>query len=69
MRPALCIVMSVLVLEDTAISRQIKRHGRPACLRDRVTTLARRWERHGPWRTVVAAASVGLLVGIFLGRK
>ena len=49
MRPVLCIVMPVLVMEDTAISRQLKRHGRPACLRDRVTTLARRWERHGVW--------------------
>jgi ElaB/YqjD/DUF883 family membrane-anchored ribosome-binding protein len=25
--------------------------------------------KDNPWRTVAAAASVGLLVGIFLGRK
>jgi hypothetical protein len=27
--------------------------GRPACLRARIVTSGRRWERDGPWRTVV----------------
>ncbi len=40
------------LMEDIAISRLLKRHGPPACLRDRVTTSARRWERHGAWRTI-----------------
>ncbi|MFO1199027.1 MAG: TIGR04283 family arsenosugar biosynthesis glycosyltransferase [Burkholderiaceae bacterium] len=41
------------LMEDVAISRRLKRHGRPACLRARVTTSARRWERHGVWRTIL----------------
>jgi rSAM/selenodomain-associated transferase 2 len=41
------------LMEDVALSTLLKRHGPPACLRERVTTSARRWERHGPWRTIV----------------
>ena len=41
------------LMEDIAMSRELKRHGRPVCLRERVTTSARRWERHGVWRTMV----------------
>lgn len=40
------------LMEDIAISRALKRHGPPACLRERVTTSARRWERDGVWRTI-----------------
>jgi rSAM/selenodomain-associated transferase 2 len=41
------------LMEDIEISRRLKAHGSPACLRHRVTTSARRWERHGVWRTIV----------------
>jgi rSAM/selenodomain-associated transferase 2 len=41
------------LMEDVAISRLLKRHGPPACLRERVTTSARRWERDGVWRTIL----------------
>jgi rSAM/selenodomain-associated transferase 2 len=41
------------LMEDIAISRLLRRHGAPACLRERVTTSARRWERHGVWRTIL----------------
>lgn len=41
------------LMEDIALSTRLKRHGPPACLRERVTTSARRWERHGPWRTIL----------------
>jgi len=41
------------LMEDVALSSLLKRHGVPACLRDRVTTSARRWERHGVWRTIL----------------
>ena len=41
------------LMEDVALSTRLKRHGPPACLRERVTTSARRWERHGPWRTIL----------------
>ena len=40
-------------MDDVALSALLKRHGPPACLRERVTTSARRWERHGPWRTIL----------------
>lgn len=41
------------LMEDIAISRVLKRHGPPACLKQRVRTSARRWQRHGVWRTVL----------------
>lgn len=40
------------LMEDIAISRELKRQGPPACLRERVSTSARRWERQGVWRTI-----------------
>ncbi len=40
------------LMEDIAICRLLKRHGRPACLREKVTTSSRRWDRHGAWRTI-----------------
>ena len=39
--------------EDLEFSRRLKRAGRVACLRTRVTTSARRWTRDGVARTVV----------------
>jgi len=39
--------------EDLEFSRRLKRAGRVACLRARVTTSARRWSRDGVARTVV----------------
>jgi rSAM/selenodomain-associated transferase 2 len=39
------------LMEDLAFSRALKRAGRVACLRSRVVTSARRWERNGIWRT------------------
>jgi rSAM/selenodomain-associated transferase 1 len=41
------------LMEDIALSKQLKRVvGRPVCLRQRVVTSGRRWDRHGAWRTV-----------------
>jgi rSAM/selenodomain-associated transferase 2 len=40
------------LMEDIDFSRRAKRLSRPAALRDRVLTSARRWQRHGVWRTV-----------------
>ena len=40
------------LMEDIAMSRALKQHGPPACLKVRVTTSARRWDRHGVWRTI-----------------
>jgi hypothetical protein len=40
-------------MEDIAFSGLLKRSGRVACLREQVTTSARRWERRGLVRTVL----------------
>lgn len=40
------------LMEDIALSKRLKSITRPACLRARVTTSARRWEKHGVLRTI-----------------
>jgi len=40
------------LMEDLELSRRLKRLGRPACLRARVSTSGRRWEQRGVWRTI-----------------
>lgn len=42
------------LMEDIALSRTLRAVAQPACLRQRVTTSGRRWERHGLLRTVLA---------------
>jgi len=41
------------LMEDVEFSRRLKRQGRIACLRTKVVTSSRRWERHGIVRTVI----------------
>lgn len=41
------------LMEDVEISKRLRRVGPPACLRARVTTSGRRWEKHGVARTVL----------------
>ena len=41
------------LMEDIDFSRRARRLSRPLALRHRVTTSARRWQRHGVWRTVL----------------
>nr|MBS0019028.1 TIGR04283 family arsenosugar biosynthesis glycosyltransferase [Gammaproteobacteria bacterium] len=41
------------LMEDIALSRRLKRVAWPACLRARVTTSSRRWERQGWFKTVL----------------
>ncbi len=41
------------LMEDVALSARLKRLGRPLCLRARVVTSGRRWERHGVVRTIL----------------
>ena len=44
---------SIPLMEDVALSATLKRPaGRPACLAPRIVTSGRRWEAHGPWRTI-----------------
>ena len=41
------------LMEDIDLSRRLLAHSRPACLRERVVTSGRRWERDGVWPTVL----------------
>ncbi len=43
----------VPLMEDIAISKRLKRIGRPLCLAVKVTTSGRRWDRHGAIRTIL----------------
>lgn len=43
----------VALMEDIALSRLLKRHGRPVCLHQRLRTSSRRWERDGIPRTIL----------------
>lgn len=40
------------LMEDIEISRRLKRLSPPACLRAKVVSSGRRWERAGVWRTI-----------------
>lgn len=41
------------IMEDLELSRQLKRAGKVACLRNRVRTSARRWQKHGVTKTIL----------------
>lgn len=41
------------LMEDIALSVRLREVSPPACLRQRVTTSGRRWDRHGLWTTMV----------------
>lgn len=41
------------LMEDIAFCKRARRLARPACLRQRVLTSARRWEKNGIWRTIL----------------
>ena len=40
------------LMEDIALSKRLKRLSRPLCLRERVETSGRRWERYGVLQTI-----------------
>lgn len=44
---------AIALMEDIALSAQLKRFSRPICLAARVTTSPRRWQKHGTVRTVL----------------
>ncbi|MFO1310907.1 MAG: TIGR04283 family arsenosugar biosynthesis glycosyltransferase [Burkholderiales bacterium] len=56
---------AIALMEDVALAKALRRHGRCACLRARVVTSARRWNRHGVWRTI--ALMWWLRAAYFLG--
>ena len=41
------------LMEDVALSRALKRIGPPLCLRERVRTSGRRWDKNGAVRTIL----------------
>lgn len=41
------------LMEDVALSKQLKRYGLPLNLRHRIMVSSRRWEKHGVMRTVL----------------
>lgn len=41
------------LMEDVALSKALRRRSPPVCLRRRVLTSGRRWERHGTLRTIL----------------
>ena len=49
------------LMEDIDLSRRMKRAGRIACLRQRVTTSARRWQKDGVVRTILVMWSLRAL--------
>jgi rSAM/selenodomain-associated transferase 2 len=57
----------IALMEDIAFSREMKRRGAPACLRERVRTSGRRWETRGVLRTVVLMWRLRLLY--YLGAR
>jgi hypothetical protein len=44
---------AIALMEDIALSKQLKRFGPPLCLRHRLTASGRRWEKHGVVRTIL----------------
>ena len=49
------------LMEDIELSRRLRRRSRPACLKARVVTSGRRWEKHGVGRTIVLMWRLRLL--------
>ena len=55
----------IALMEDVAFSKLMRRRSRPACLRAKVLTSGRRWEKHGVLRTI--ALMWRLRLAYFLG--
>lgn len=43
----------IALMEDIALTWQLKRYSPPLCIAHRLTTSGRRWEKHGVWRTIL----------------
>ena len=55
----------IKLMEDIALSKQLKSHGKPACINERVITSSRKWEDNGIVKTVLLMWRLRLLY--FLG--
>ena len=40
------------LMEDIELCKRLKKISRPACLKSKVITSARRWQQYGTWRTI-----------------
>jgi rSAM/selenodomain-associated transferase 2 len=56
---------ALALMEDIALSSKLRRGGWPACLRERVVTSGRRWERNGVFATILLMWRLRLM--FFLG--
>ena len=43
---------NIALMEDVAMCRALKKSDAPVCLRQKLQTSGRRWEKHGVWRTI-----------------
>jgi rSAM/selenodomain-associated transferase 2 len=55
----------IALMEDIVLSGMLRKLARPACLREKVITSGRRWEKHGLWRTIFKMW--GLRLRFYLG--
>jgi rSAM/selenodomain-associated transferase 2 len=55
---------NIPLMEDLEFSRRLKRKGAVVALKDTVTTSFRRWEQHGPLRTIVCMWTLRFLYWI-----
>lgn len=54
-RSAFCVVggfPDIALMEDIALSKLLRKVSPPACPRAHVITSARRWQKHGVWKTI-----------------
>jgi len=56
---------NIPLMEDIEISKRLKAVGPPVCLKERALTSSRRWEDHGPLRTILTMWALRL--AYFLG--
>ncbi len=54
----------IALMEDVALTRRLKREGRLAPLRVKVDTSGRRWEAHGPIRTILLMYALRLAYAV-----
>ena len=56
---------NIPLMEDVAMCAALKKNGAPVCLKQKIETSGRRWEKHGVWRTILLMWRIRL--AYFLG--
>jgi rSAM/selenodomain-associated transferase 2 len=44
---------AIALMEDIALTKNLRAYGAPACLRSKVASSGRRWDKHGLWHTIL----------------